>query len=156
MKTTYNESEVCALAAIALITIASCASPKPTIVDQARATHIQRMYVIAQIKDPAERARQEAIENYRYQKFLAGVAAIAGQMVAAQRRERAVAALEQIAQQQQQPIVAPQQPTRVPYVPTPELPPQFGTYPGSRLNPICVQVVPTPTPGAMFAPLPGY
>ncbi len=51
-------------------------------------------------------------------------------------------------------IVAPQQPVSVPYVPMPQLPPQFGTYPGSRVNPIHVEVVPTPSPGTMFAPLP--
>jgi hypothetical protein len=87
-------------------------------------------------------------DAYRYAK-LAQIAS----MQQAQREERAVSALEQIAQQQQSALV-PQQSVSVPYVPTPELPPQFGTYPGSRVNPIRVQVVPTPTPGTMFAPLP--
>lgn len=82
----------------------------------------------------------------------AAMAAVAS-MEQAQRQERAVSALEQIAQQQRS-AVAPQQPVSVPYVPTPQLPPEFGTYPGSRVNPIRVQIVPTPTPGTMFAPLP--
>jgi hypothetical protein len=102
------------------------------------------------IQDPEKRAYMERLENYRYQQFLAGV----GALVERNARMRMYAAQTEAAraqtaalQSQQSNVFAPQQEVSVPYVPMPELPPQFGTYPGSRLNPISVQFVPTPDSG---------
>src|SRR5215831_16514433 len=132
-----------AVAGVALMLFAGCAT-RPTIVEQAAALHNSRMQEYAAIRDPDERARMENLENYRYQQFLAGMRATLEQSA----RMRMYQAQTEAAQAQAQaaraqPIVYPSTAPTVPYVPMPQLPPQFGTYPGSRLNPIHVEVVPT-------------
>ncbi len=114
------------------------------------------MQEYAAIQDPEKRAQMERLENYRYQQFLAGVGAIVERNARMRMYEAQTEAAraQTAALTQPSSIVAPQQSVSVPYAPMPQLPPQFGTYPGSRVNPIRVQIVPTPTPGTMFAPLP--